>query len=81
MIASGPRHRVVVRSFFRAKAQHFGASNGGTYGCRDPLGGVVAVTFPALGFLFSVVFLFQKSCSVNFLELLSKFTEIISYMK
>ena len=49
MIASGLRYRVVVRRFFRVKTQRFGASNGGTYGCRDPPGGVAAVTFPVSG--------------------------------
>ena len=39
----------VVRRFFRAKAQRFGANSGEAYGYRYPLGGVVAATFVVLG--------------------------------
>jgi hypothetical protein len=39
---------VVVRGFFRAKAQRFSADGGDACGCRIPLGGVVVVILPAL---------------------------------
>jgi hypothetical protein len=37
-----------VRRFFREKALRFGANGGDAYGCRNPIGGAVVVTFSPL---------------------------------
>jgi hypothetical protein len=39
----------VVRRFFRAKAQRFGANGGNACGYRNPLGGTVVGTFSMSG--------------------------------
>jgi hypothetical protein len=49
-VSGQPEISGVVRRFFRGKARCFGANGANACGCRNPLGGVVVVTFSTLGF-------------------------------